>query len=126
MEWTKILNSVSSIKVKSVTDSLFKFGIIGMLIGVIAAIFSDKDWVIIVVFCFSSLFIIIGLYFYCFFALKKPDYLRSEEYQTQKQALELLGDNERANNRNLSQLHLITNPNAPNINNENYKNPLKE
>ncbi|WP_298903189.1 hypothetical protein [uncultured Psychroserpens sp.] len=125
MVWTKVFNQVSSIRVKSVTDSLFKFGMIGLLIGVISAIFSDKDWIVIIVFSFSALFILIGLFFYCFFAIKKPDYLRSEEYQTQKQALELLGDNERANNPNLSNIHLITNPNAPKLNNDN-NNPLTE
>ena len=125
MEWTKILNQFSSIKVKSVTDSLFKFGMIGVFIGVLSAIFTDKDWVVIVVFAFSSLFFLIGLFFYCFFAIKKPDYLRSEEYQTQKQALELLGDNERAHNQNLLNIHLITNPNVPKLNNDN-NNPLTE
>ena len=123
MEWTKLLNQVSSIKVKSVTDSLFKFGVLGILIGVLCAIFSDKDWVIIIVFSFSGLFILIGLYFYCYFALKKPEYLRSETFQTQKQALELLGDNERSNNRNLTNIHLITNPTTPKMSNEG-ENPL--
>ena len=125
MEWTKIFNQVSSIKVKSVTDSLFKFGLIGLLIGVICAIFSDKDWVIIVVFSFSGLFILIGLFFYCYFAIKKPDYLRSETFQTQKQALELLGDNERADNNNLRQIHLITNLTTPKRSGDD-KNPLLE
>ena len=113
MEWAKILNQVSSIKVKSVTDSLFKFGLFGLLIGVLCAIFSDKDWVIVVVFSFSGLFIFIGLFFYCYFAVKKPEYLRSETFQTQKQALELLGYNERADNKNLEKLYLITNLTTP-------------
>lgn len=125
MEWTKLLNQVSSIKIKSVTDSLFKFGLLGLLIGVICAIFSDKNWVIIVVFSFSGLFILIGLFFYCYFALKKPEYLRSETFQTQKQALELLGDNEKAGNRNLTNLHLITNPTAPKMGAD-EENPLLE
>ena len=124
MEWTKIFNQVSSIKVKSVTDSLFKFGMIGLFIGVISAVFTDKDWVVIVIFSFSALFFLIGLFFSCFFAIKKPEYLRSEEYQTQKQALELLGDNERAHNRNLLNIHLVTNPNAPKLNNYINDNPL--
>lgn len=125
MEWTKIFNQVSSIKVKSVTDSLFKFGLFGLLLGVVCAIFSDKDWVIIVVFSFSGLFILIGLFFYCYFAINQPEYLRSETFQTQKQALELLGDNERANNNNLSQIHLITNLTTPKRS-ENDENPLLE
>ncbi len=123
MEWTKILNQVSSIKVKSVTDSLFKFGLIGLLIGVLSSIFSNMEWVTIVIISISVLFILIGLIFYCYFAIKQPEYLRSETFQTQKQALELLGDNERANNRNLNNIHLITNPSAPNLNDD-KDNPL--
>lgn len=125
MEWAKFLNQVSSIKVKSVTDSLFKFGLIGLLIGVISAIFSDKDWVVIVVFSISGLFILIGLYFYCYFAVKQPEYLRSETFQTQKQALELLGDNERADNKNLTNIHLVTNLTTPKSSNDD-ENPLIE
>lgn len=125
MEWTKIFNQVSSIKVKSVTDSLFKFGLFGLLLGVVCAIFSDKDWVIIIVFSFSGLFILIGLIFYCYFAIYQSEYLRSETFQTQKQALELLGDNERANNNNLSQIHLITNLTTPKRS-EDDENPLLE
>ena len=123
MEWTKILNQVSSIKVKSVTDSLFKFGLIGLLIGLLSSIFSDKEWVTIVIISISVLFILIGLIFYCYFAIKQPEYLRSETFQTKKQALELLGDNKRANNRNLNNVHLITNPSAPNLNDD-KDNPL--
>lgn len=121
--WTKIFNQVSELKVKSVTDALFKFGIICLLLGIIAAIFSNKDWVTITVFIFAGLFILIGLVFYCFFALKKPDYLRSETYQLKKQAVEMLGDNERSHNKNLDNLPLIMNPYQKDDNSD-HKNPL--
>lgn len=124
IEWTKIFNQVSQLKIKSITDPLFKFGIISLIIAVFSAIFTDKDWVIIILFVFSGLFILIGLIFYMFFAIKKPDYLRSETYQIQKQAVELLGDNERSDNKNLTNIHLITNPYSQKLD-KNIENPLQ-
>lgn len=122
-EWTKIFSQVSELKVKSVTDGLFKFGLLCLVVGVIPAIFSDKDWVTITLFSFAGLFIVIGLGFYCYFAIKKPDYLRSETYQLKKQAFEMLGDNDRANNKNLGSLPSIMNP-YYNQNELDEENPL--
>lgn len=109
-ELTRIFSHVSRFKVKSITDSLFKFGFLALAIGVTAAIFTDKNWVIIIVFSFAALFILLGAFFYCFFAIKKPDYLRSETYQLRKHAVELLGDNSRSQNKNLGKIHMIMNP----------------
>jgi len=109
-EWTKIFNQVSELKVRSVTDSLFKFGVLCLLFSILCVVLTDKNWVIIIVFCFTGLFFLLGIIFYCYFALKKPDYLRSETYQLKKQAFEILGDNERVNNKNLENLPSIMNP----------------
>ncbi len=109
-EWTKIFSQVSQLKIKSVTDGLFKFGLLGLLISVLGAIFIDKDWVLIVLFSLSALMILIGLFFFCFFALKNPDYLRSETYQLRKQAVEYLGDNERSENKNVKNIPSLMNP----------------
>jgi hypothetical protein len=54
-------------------------------------------WVIILLFSLGSLFCIIGLIFYIYFAKKNPDYLRSESFQIKKQSIELLGDKENPN-----------------------------
>lgn len=109
-EWTKIFSQVSELKVRSVTDALFKYGLLCLVIGVIAAIFSDKNWVAITAFCFAGLFLLLGLGFYSYFAIKKPDFLRSETYQLKKQAFEMLGDNERAENKNLGNIPSLMNP----------------
>jgi hypothetical protein len=111
-EWTKIISQVSQLKIKSVTDSLFKYGLLGFCVSVIAAVFIEKDWVLVVLFGISGLIILIGLFFYCYFAIVNPDYLRSETYQLRKQATEMLGDNERSANPNIKAVHLITNPQA--------------
>lgn len=109
-EWTKIFSQVSQLKINSVTDGLFKFGLLGLLISVLGAIFIDKDWVLIVLFSLSGLMILIGLFFFCFFALKNPDYLRSETYQLRKQAVEYLGDNEKSENKNIKNIPSLMNP----------------
>ena len=123
MEWTKILNQVSSIEVKSVTDSLFKYGLIALLIGVLSSVFSKQEWVTIVIISVSVFFILFGSVFYGYFAIKHPEFLRSETFQTQKQAMELLGDNKNSNNKNLNNIPLVTNPKAANTGND---NPLKK
>jgi len=107
---TKIFNQVSQLKVRSVTDPLFKYGLLCLVIGMISGIFSDKDWVTITALCFAGLFLILGIVFYSYFAIKKPDYLRSETYQLKKQAFEMLGDNELANNKNLVNIPSLMNP----------------
>lgn len=109
-EWTKIFSQVLELKVSSVTDPLFKYGLLCLVIGVIAAIFSEKDWVSITLFCFGGLFILFGLCFYIYFAKKNSDYLRSETYQLKKQAFEMLGDNERSDNKNLGKIPALMNP----------------
>lgn len=111
-DWTKIINQVSQLKIKSITDPLFKYGLLGLLISVIAAIFVNKDWVLILMFSLSGLTILIALVFYCYFAIKAPDYLRSETYQLKKQAVELLGDNEKSANPNVKDITLLMNPHA--------------
>jgi len=110
VEWTKIFNQVSQLRIKSVTDSLFKFGLISLLISIFGAIFIDKDWVLIVLFGLSIMITLIGLIFYCYFAIKNPDYLRSETYQLKKQAVEYLGDNEKSDNKNIRNIPSLMNP----------------
>lgn len=124
-EWTQIFSQVSQLKIKSVTDSLFKYGLLGLLVSTIGAIFINKDWVLIVLFSISGLLIIVGLFFYRHFAFKNPDYLRSETYQLRKQAVELLGDNEKSTNQNLKNVHLVMNPYRTK-DDEDDENPLLE
>lgn len=95
------------------------------IVSVSGACFIEKTWVLIVMFSFTGLLIILGCFFYSFFANKNPDYLRSETYQSTKQALELLGDNERSTNPNIKGIRYIMNPNPP-IEDNDTKNPMLE
>lgn len=121
--WTQIFSQVSQLKIKSVTDSLFKYGLLGLVISALGAIFIEKDWVLIILFSISGLLFLVGLFFFCYFAFKSPDYLRSETYQLKKQAVEILGDNERSNNPNVKDVHLIMNPYKENQSNDG-ENPM--
>ena len=91
---SRIFDRISQVKIKSITDSLFKYGLTTLALGIVSAIFTDKDWVTITVFSFSALFIVSGLIAYFYFAFKNPEYLRSENYQLKVYELELLGDND--------------------------------
>lgn len=122
-EWTQIFSQVSQLKIKSITDSPIKFGLLGLMVSTIGAIFIDKDWVLIILFSISSLLILVGVFFYVYFAYKNPDYLRSETYQLKKQAVEMLGDNEKSTNQNLKNVHLVMNPYRTN-NDDDDENPL--
>lgn len=126
MQWSSVFSQVSQFKIKSVTDSLFKYGIYILSLGVVLAIFSDKDFLIYIMFVFAGLFFLIGILFFSYFAIKKPDFLRSETYQTKKQALELLGDSENSLNKNLRNVHLITSPQQESTKVNGNLNPLLE
>ena len=94
----RILDQISKLKVKSVTDSLFKYGIYCFGMAVISIWLTERDWIAIVLFSFGGLFILAGLISYAFFALHNPDYLRSEEYQIKSKAADYIGDSERSKN----------------------------
>ncbi|MFN0190231.1 MAG: hypothetical protein ACKVQV_16150 [Bacteroidia bacterium] len=110
-EWTKIFDQVQSVQIKSVTDTLFKWGFGGLSLGTLGlAIPNTPFWVPILVFSLSSLFLLVGLCMYVHFAFKNPEYLRSETHQQRMRAMDLLGDKDNADNPNILQLPLITNP----------------
>jgi len=116
------------VKIKSITDSLFRYGT--LLIGL--GIFSSSKHVgthigiSISILVFAALFLFIGLGFYWYFAIKAPDYLRSETYQLRKQSLELLGDKDNHDNPNLDKIELITSPYDDLSNGDNEKKELDE
>lgn len=95
MDFTKITEQVSKIKVKNVVDMLLFYGLWVLVLAVLAGIFSKFVWVIIVLFCFAGLLFLIAGFGYVYFLFKNPDYLRSEEYHLRKQSLEILGDKEK-------------------------------
>jgi hypothetical protein len=110
LNWTKVLNQVSKIKIKSITDSLFRYGLYLFVLGTVSAIFKTQTWVTILLFAVGGLFEFIGLIFYCYFAKKNPDYLRSESFQIQKQSIELLGDKDNHMNPNVKNIVYIASP----------------
>lgn len=112
MNLHKILDQVASIRVKSITDPLFKYSLILITIALIAAAIKVDTWIVVVLFCFGGLLLILGIYFFCFFSIKNPDYLRSENYQLRKKSIELLGDKDNSGNYNVTELKYISSPYA--------------
>jgi hypothetical protein len=110
VNWTHALDQVSKIQIKSITDSLFKYGLYLFMFGTVSAIFKTPNWVTILQFSVGGLFEIIGLSFYIYFAKKNPDYLRSESFQLRKQSIEMLGDKENSFNPNVKDIVFIANP----------------
>ncbi|MBS1553447.1 MAG: hypothetical protein JSU09_00855 [Bacteroidetes bacterium] len=110
MNFAKILEQVGKFQIKSITDSLFKYGLYMSIVATISAIFKTAMWVTIFLFATSGLFIIVGLVFYIYFAKNKPDYLRTEDFQLRKQSIELLGDKDNQLNAQVTNIIDIMNP----------------
>lgn len=110
LNWTNIINQVSKIQIKSITDSLFKYGALLMVFAVISSIFNPFVWVIIILSSTGCLLILTGITFYIYFAITNPDYLRSESFQIKKQSIEMLGDKENQLNSNANNITLIASP----------------
>lgn len=126
MEWTKVLEQVTKFRIKSVTDSLFKYGVYLFVLATISAIFKTQIWVTIVLFSVGGVFELIGLCFYFYFAKRNPDYLRSESFQLRKQSIEILGDNENKLNPNIKNIIYVTNPYTNMIGNGNSQEKTEE
>jgi len=107
---TKIFEQVGQIKVRSVTDSIFRYSLLILLLGIIAAALKVVGWILIVLFSLGGLMALIGIIIYCVFAAKNPDYLRSENYQLKKQSIELLGNKDNALNPHVDKVIYITSP----------------
>lgn len=95
MDWTKLTDQVSKIKVKNVVDMPLFYGLFVLGFAVIHSIFGEYQWVTITLFSFAGLLFIIATFGYFYFTFKNPDYLRSEEYHLKKQSLEILGDKDK-------------------------------
>jgi len=91
LNWVKTLQEVSQIKVKSITDPIFKFALISLAIGA-ASISFVPVWASVFTFSISGLLFLLGIGFYCYFAVKDPNYLRSETFQIQMKSFEYMGD----------------------------------
>lgn len=92
MDWNRITEQFSKIKVKSVVDIPLKYALLILTLALFSSIFSRYQWVTITLFSFAGLLFIPAIFGYFYFSIKNPDYLRSEEFHIKKQSIELLGD----------------------------------
>ncbi|MES1181623.1 MAG: hypothetical protein ABUL44_02395 [Flavobacterium sp.] len=107
---TKIFEQVGQIKVKSITDSIFRYALLILLLGTIAPAFKTEKWILIVLFSLGGLMVVVGIIVFSIFSKKNPDYLRSENYQLKKQSIELLGNKDNALNPHVDKVVNITSP----------------
>ncbi len=110
MNWIKIFGEVNSIKVKSITDPLFRFSLFFAVIGGAVACLPAPEIAWMLLFGGSGICLLLGIVFYIYFAIKCPDYLRSESFQISKQSLEMLGDEKNKFNPNMERIIPIANP----------------
>lgn len=114
MSRTEILKTLSdaigAIKIRSVVDNLSRLILIIMLIIVVAAVFKIPEWLLIVFCSVLGISLLLMVYAYVYFSIKKPDYLRSEDYHLRKQSIEMLGDKENYLPLDLSEIRGIANP----------------
>lgn len=113
LNWTRSYDLIEKIQIKSVTDSLFKVGLLIVVVGCgTASLGYAPQLVSFLVIGLGILFLLVGLGLFIYFALTKPEYLRSEVHQQRMRAMEILGDKENVNNPNIYHLPAITNPYA--------------
>lgn len=110
----QFLNSLSqaitSIRVKSVIDPLIKLFVIVLLFIIVMAYLRLPEWIIICMICFAGLILLLVLIAYSCFAIYKPDYLRSENYNLRKQSLSILGDKDNYMTVDMKNIVDIANP----------------
>lgn len=120
--WARALQEVSQIKVKSITDPIFKFALVALAIGAGGAAFVPF-WVSIFIFSVSGLLFLLGIGFYWYFAIKDPNYLRSETFQLHMKSFEYMGDkNNSLPASAVNQLINITDPSPKELEDKELKN----
>ena len=92
--FTNWMGQILKIKVNSVTDSPFRFGLLALFFAFAESFFAKTipAWTIIVTFSFSGMFFIMGWIAYFIVLHKNPNLLRSEEYQLKRETFGLIGD----------------------------------
>ncbi|ATA67292.1 hypothetical protein CGC48_00845 [Capnocytophaga cynodegmi] len=81
-----------------------------LIAAILSSVFINKEWILIVIWIFFGISFIVYISLYIYFSLKKPDYLRSEKHQIMTQAIQVLGDNEKAFNPNMEHIANIMSP----------------
>ena len=92
--FSKWFGQLTKLRVKSITDTPFKFGFLALFLAFVEAIFSRYIplLIIYVTFGFAGIFILPAWVAYFIALHKNPNLLRSEEYQLQRETFELIGD----------------------------------
>lgn len=90
--FSKNIGVIGRVKAKSALES-FNWIIAIYLTFLVPALFIFKNELIIVGFMLAFLFFLLLFYviFYGFLMIKKPDYLRTEEFQLHKYEMEMMG-----------------------------------
>ncbi len=112
MDWSRLTEQISKIKVKNVVDMPMFYGLFILALALISSIFSKYNWVTIILFCFAGLLFSIATFGYFYFTFKNPDYLRSEVFHLKKQTLEILGDKDNILPIESKNIVNITNPHS--------------
>lgn len=106
--FTSFFSSISNVRIRSITDPLFRWGSVFMGIGILTSYLKMPLWLTFIPIFFCILMILIGIIFYIYYGIKNPDYLRSESYQLRKQSIQMLGDKDKVLSDNTSKLILLT------------------
>jgi len=109
------VEQIAKVSVKSVTDRPFIFGVLLAIVGVVAAVCKVATWVTIVVLSFACLLILLAVFFFIYFAIKNPNYLRSEEHQRIMKGFEILGDDKHQLNVTADNIVVMANPHAKSL-----------
>ena len=100
----------TSIRVKSVVDPLIKLLVMMLVFIIVSAYLKLPEWLTIVLLWFTGAILVLILLAYIGFAIFRPDYLRSENYNLRKQSLSILGDKENYKRVDMRHLVDIANP----------------
>jgi vacuolar-type H+-ATPase subunit I/STV1 len=121
MDWSKLTQQVSTIKVKNVVDMPLFYGLFILAFALISSVLSKYAWVTVVLFSFAGLLFALAIFGYIYFTFKNPDYLRSEQYHLRKQSLEILGDKDKLLPIDANNIVQITNPHPNNLEEGNFE-----
>jgi hypothetical protein len=105
----QLLQSLEKIKTRSITDPIFYIAGLMFILTVILICLKATTVYIIILCSIGIIAFFVGLFVYLYYAIKNPDYIRSEHYQLQKQQLTMLGDSNNKGNANMNLLP-IANP----------------
>lgn len=101
------MQSLEKIKTRSITDQPFIIAGFLLLIAAILICFKAATVYIVVFLFLGCIPLFVGLRVYYFYAIKNPDYIRSEHYQLQKQQITMLGDSNNKGNANMNLLPIV-------------------